>query len=301
MLFKTNNTIPQNLHEIYVHRDCFYSFCDFCYTHQEDSWSPSIKLKSKRTPAHINDIRDANTIFVSPWGIEQFLREEHHKIKSSYILITPFYGPVSTVSKYINDPKIIAWFGSSNRDAITFDKFTLIPLGMLPTTSYLFDDKKLFEFIKSQNVTKTSLLYMNFYIHDSKTANNALERMHVTSLFYNKSYCTHVVPTVSWRKPFVEYINEAAKHKFILSPEGDMQDCYRHWESLVIGSIPVMRTNSIDPLFKDLPVLIVDDWSIINEQFLHDKYEEIISKKYNYSKLYMNYWYNKIKEKQHGY
>jgi hypothetical protein len=70
---------------------------------------------------------------------------------------------------------------------------------------------------------------------------------------------------------------------------------------LTLGCIPVVKKSCLDVLYEGLPVLIVDDWSIINEQFLRDKYQEIMSKKYDYSKLYMNYWYNKIKEKQHGY
>ena len=87
--------------------------------------------------------------------------------------------------------------------------------------------------------------------------------------------------------------------KFTLSPEGDMHDCYRHWEAILIGVIPIIQKTSMNELFNDLPVLLIDEWDQITEQFLQQKYEEISSKNYNLEKLYMKFWIdmiNKIKE-----
>ena len=46
------------------------------------------------------------------------------------------------------------------------------------------------------------------------------------------------------------------KYKFILSPPGAGFDCHRTWEALYLGAIPIVKTSSLDPLYKDLPVVI---------------------------------------------
>lgn len=52
-----------------------------------------------------------------------------------------------------------------------------------------------------------------------------------------------------------------AKHRFIVSPHGGGLDCHRTWEALLLGSIPVVKTSSLDALYKDLPVVVVNDWN----------------------------------------
>ena len=66
---------------------------------------------------------------------------------------------------------------------------------------------------------------------------------------------------------------------FILSPQGAGLDCHRTWEAMICGLIPIVKTSSIDELFEDLPVLIVKDWSDINESWLKQQHEEITIKK----------------------
>lgn len=46
--------------------------------------------------------------------------------------------------------------------------------------------------------------------------------------------------------------------------------------------------------FYDLPIIFVDDWENITEDFLNEKYEEIISKEYPLYKLKVSYWFEKI-------
>ncbi|MBA3752153.1 hypothetical protein H0X06_05190, partial [Candidatus Dependentiae bacterium] len=88
---------------------------------------------------------------------------------------------------------------------------------------------------------------------------------------------------------------------FVLSPPGLAPDCYRNWEALLVGSIPVVKTSQLDPLFKNLPVLIIENWEDLNEDSLNASYENIISKKYNISALYMEYWTSKIMDVRYNY
>lgn len=90
------------------------------------------------------------------------------------------------------------------------------------------------------------------------------------------------------------------KYKFVLSPPGAGIDCHRTWEAIHVGCIPIVLSSNLNELYEDLPILIVESWDEINEDFLLNKYNEIanniISGKYNYEKLTHEYWVNKISD-----
>jgi len=96
----------------------------------------------------------------------------------------------------------------------------------------------------------------------------------------------------------IKCYDEMRKYKFILSPAGAGIDCHRTWEALYIGCIPIVLNSIISDLYQDLPIVVVNDWSILTKQFLEEKYKEIEKNKkenkYNLSKLYLNYWTDKI-------
>ena len=80
---------------------------------------------------------------------------------------------------------------------------------------------------------------------------------------------------------------------FILSPYGGGLDCHRTWEILCLGSIPIVksfRSNGVNDMFDDLPVLIVNEWNEITEQLLNDTIEKFKNTVFNYDKLTLSYW-----------
>lgn len=94
-----------------------------------------------------------------------------------------------------------------------------------------------------------------------------------------------------------EYFNYLSEFKFVLSPRGAGIDCHRTWEALYVNTIPIVRSDSIDELYKNLPILIINDWNEINEEFLNKKYEEISQKEFNKERLTLDYWLHKIENK----
>jgi hypothetical protein len=85
-----------------------------------------------------------------------------------------------------------------------------------------------------------------------------------------------------------------SNYTFILSPFGIVMDCHRTWEALILGCIPIICAPNFKQLFNDLPVLIVDDWSQINEELLMKTIEEFKIRTFNYDKLTLSYWKDKI-------
>lgn len=289
--FQTKN----ELETTFVQRWSWYDICDFSYCNNHDSGT-SLNFVNA-TPFNPEDVQPGNTIFITDPGIAKFLREVHPKIKNPYILVT-YFSPNRTEAEYVNDPKLIAWFGlaTNHYDIDLFDKFILVPLGIYRDQN-IFNNRKQFYniFEELRKSHKPKLLYMNFSIHTGRGAETEY-RKNIYNHFKSKSFCTVGKP-----KQFTDYIQESAQHKFVLSPWGDMYDCYRHWEALLTGSIPIVETSPLDGLFEGLPVLIVNSFSEVTEEFLLRKYDEIKNKTYNFEKLYMKYWVDKINKTKEDY
>ena len=87
-------------------------------------------------------------------------------------------------------------------------------------------------------------------------------------------------------------------HKFTLCPEGNGMDTHRPWETLYLGSFPIVTRRRFTEFFAEqLPFLIIDDWKQITKEFLDRKYEELIKRKWNWEALRINWWENLIREK----
>ena len=95
--------------------------------------------------------------------------------------------------------------------------------------------------------------------------------------------------------------DEWRKHKFVLSPRGAGEDTHRTWEAVITGCIPIVKSSLLDELYEELPIVVVNDWNEINEDFLERKYAEITEKKlrnaYNMDKLHLEYWTKTIQTK----
>jgi hypothetical protein len=79
--------------------------------------------------------------------------------------------------------------------------------------------------------------------------------------------------------------------KFVISPEGNGIDCHRHYEALMAGCIPIIEHNQlIEEKYKGCPILYTTDYSEITEEYLNKKYEEMIDKEYDFSRLFLNYY-----------
>lgn len=67
------------------------------------------------------------------------------------------------------------------------------------------------------------------------------------------------------RIPVAEIIETTADFLFTISPPGAGPDCYRTWESMVSGSIPIVL-HSETPVFDcKFPIWRIEDWKDLNE------------------------------------
>lgn len=95
--------------------------------------------------------------------------------------------------------------------------------------------------------------------------------------------------------PLFEFWRGLGAHAFCLSPFGYGIDCYRTWEALAMGAIPIVRCGSQRPfegLFEGLPVLAVAEWRDVTRELLDRTLVEF-SARYDFNaldKTRLQYW-----------
>jgi hypothetical protein len=105
---------------------------------------------------------------------------------------------------------------------------------------------------------------------------------------------THLLVLEASKVDRVTTWTNQSRYAFVLSPHGNGLDCHRTWEALNLGCIPIVKTSAIDDLYTDLPVLIVNTWSEVDDDLLTTTVERFRSKTFAYEKLTMSYWTTQI-------
>ena len=86
-----------------------------------------------------------------------------------------------------------------------------------------------------------------------------------------------------------EYFEQLPQTKFVISPEGNGIDCHRHYEALIAGCIPIIEYNPlIQEKYKGCPILYTKDYSEITEEYLLEKYNEMLDIKYDFNNLFLS-------------
>lgn len=151
------------------------------------------------------------------------------------------------------------------------------------------DLQKAFESSDAQSDFKGSF-YVNF-----TTANNFKERSHLLRILKSTNSVKYAEMDIS-RAGRLRYLSELPLSSFVLCPEGNGIDTHRLWETLYMGGVAVVKSNScINELVKDLPVVIVRKWSdILNTPLMEAKWYEAHEKYLNLNLLTMSHWRHKL-------
>ncbi len=264
--------------ENFVIRWAFQALCDHHYD-PRDVW-PTPSKDDRRVSFDPKDVKPGDMVFVRDF--EYYFAHKHSKINVPYFVLT--HGEYLDMFKeknlkYLKDEKILAWF-TIHPCKVTHERIIPLPLGIVQYKA-LFDKKKKMHkrFTELRDMKKEKLLYMNF------TEWNMPERTRIRKLFEHKPYVTHVE-----RCDFKTFVRELAEHKFVLSPPGLGPDCYRVWESVLLGSIPIVEHSHLDFMYEGLPVLFIERWEDVTAEFLEQKYEEMSAQTYSPKLLGMEYW-----------
>ena len=134
-----------------------------------------------------------------------------------------------------------------------------------------------------------NLLYLNF-----KVETYPHEREFIQNMFRSKPWVTYGTPvdTFEGRK---EFLKEIRNHEFVLCPRGNGIDTHRLWETLYMGSIPIVKNDIAHSEWQDLPILFINNWNEITEERLIAEKKRIESTSWNLEKLRVGYWIDRIR------
>lgn len=155
----------------------------------------------------------------------------------------------------------------------------------------IYGNKDVLLEVMNSKLEKENLIYMNFNV-----SNYPSERQQVFDLFknFNSVKIGSIDNSIEGRTKFLKEIKSS---KFVVCPRGNGVDTHRLWETLYMGSIPIAKYEKTHHLFTDLPILFINDWSEITEEYLEDIYIQYQNKNWNLEKLKLSYWTNFIKNK----
>jgi hypothetical protein len=130
------------------------------------------------------------------------------------------------------------------------------------------------------------LLYGNFTVNDahyrSARDGEAHIRKRLVERLEGKPWVDLDVSAEQRDSPreLIRYYSDIAAHRFVLSPEGNGVDCYRTWEALYLGAIPIVMTSAVTSAFGCLPILFTEDYSELSEEYLEHRWEEMSRRSY---------------------
>lgn len=201
------------------------------------------------------------------------------------------------VMDYINHTDTLAIF-TTQFQKWSIPKVISIPLGLHASTN---QHEVLRRHIANPIQNRTKLLMINFQMWMSRRA----LYQHLWSNFQGHSirntYKNYGFTDCPHAEPMDCYYWEMAHSKFVLSPSGLGVDCYRTWESIYMGAIPVVeRLNKHDGWFEntlaDLPIAWIDNIRNVTPDFLMESYDKLIHKTpptaYKFEKMTRQYWHN---------
>ena len=88
------------------------------------------------------------------------------------------------------------------------------------------------------------------------------------------------------------------KYKWIISPHGNGLDCHRTYEAIALGCIPIVKSSTLDIIYKDMPIIILDHWNKISLELLKSKTEEALKK--SQETITLDYWIKKVNFKNNS-
>jgi hypothetical protein len=234
--------------------------------------------------------------------LDNFVRAALPSIRRPFALVTtdgdaavPSDLRPETVTALLENPWLVAWH-TQNLDSHPHPKLVSIPIGLdLHTPRRLPGELvRLLESIRDRRLAADRLPLRVF--SDLNVRSHTQARRDATAALTG---CDHV-DFLDRRVRQAAIWQRYARYPFVLSVEGVGLDCHRTWELLYLGSIVITKSSPLDPLYRDLPVVLVQDWDEIRDKSnlsaWLDRYAPLTEKAHVWPRLEPEAWLRPARE-----
>lgn len=212
----------------------FHYIADYVYTTRGNRFVPkNINLLTK-DEFHL--VEDFNIILIDCKDFNSFTKEKNiiDKINKKIILITasenlPQVLKSDFTDYILNHEKVLLWF-SQNPIYPNSNKYFAIPYGIRDTSLNVYSNHLLKRYKKENNISN---LPVGIHGH--------LPKNHIRRVY------DELGKDVSNKLEINEFYETVGRSKFVISTSGDRQDCYRHYECIGLGAIPI---SDVDENYK---------------------------------------------------
>lgn len=87
------------------------------------------------------------------------------------------------------------------------------------------------------------------------------------------------------------YVGALFRHRVVLSPPGSGVDCYRHYEAMVCGCVPLVEYSPLAvELLAGLPAILVRSWGEVDAAFLQRELAALRARTFDLRRLTQAFW-----------
>jgi len=230
--------------------------------------SLSTNCFSEKKPIQLELTSNKNIFFIKTDFLNRFIETVLPSITFDFKLIT-HDADLPVTNKYLSildNPHLIKWYGMNCH--IIHKKLQPIPIGIANECWPHGDKHSLLEVANNPSF-KQGLVYSNF-----QKSTNIQDRSNVNNILQNLQGLDIETKTLTYRK----YLEKLNTYKFCISPPGNSVDCHRVWESIYVGTIPIVLKSIPMVFFKDCPILFINTWTDLLTMDLEKEYDIIKNK-----------------------
>lgn len=182
----------------------------------------------------------------------------------NFVIFTGFEDTPIDEEIFDKIPENVLGIYASN--CITFGgKVKPIPYGLQRKLNPSDNRHQVLKQMLNRDTTPNKLLYINHNV------GNNPERIKINNHFKNFDWVTINSPRGRDDKSYSNYLNAILNHKFMICPSGNAIgcECSRDWELIYMRRVPIVkRSKYLEYIFKDIPVLFVDNYTDITRELL---------------------------------
>ena len=223
------------------------------------------------------NISNNSIIFCQTDLIEHFFSVLNNYKNLQNIILISHQSDTKVTKKLFNlkPPSVTKWFSTN----VCYDHKDLIPIPIGVNNSFYEINPSIDDFNEMKTLSfneKQEYVYVNFNVN--------------TNQFHRHAVLKHV----SNKKSFViekdkisksEYLKKISKYKYTLCPWGNGFDTHRVWESIYVGSIPILKSKNSYKFVSNLPLLNVSSFKNIEIDKLN-----LDTSNVNLEKTKFKYW-----------
>ncbi len=262
---------------------------------------PNVKIK-------VNNNNNEEILFVKSSELILFAKKGLDKITKKFVLFSgdsDFEISIKdendsrlneSITKILNNKNLIHWYTQNLN--LTNSKISNLPHGLDYHT--IFERRKGWANFKcSPSYQEKQLILILNKSHDFKKRKEKIfNNWHFSLNHGNRKELFNQInkkDNFFLNKRINRFLNwkEQSDYKYIFCPSGKGIDDPRIYESIILGNIPIRLTEKILKFHEDMPIIHIDKIKDLNLDFINSKFKNFQNQKFNFDKLFLNYWKNK--------